>query len=69
MGRRVKTDYHSKGYKHREHRSKKGRVKNHRKKRIWRARDREIEKAIDRKRKKFNNQREEYETLSYRLGS
>lgn len=55
MAKRVKTDYHSKGYKHRIHRAQKNQTKNHRKKRNFRVKGRLIEMEIERKKKKFKN--------------
>jgi hypothetical protein len=54
MARERKTDYQSKGYKHREHRSKKGREGDFKEKRKQRIRKRDQQEFIDSKRRKFN---------------
>lgn len=53
--RQRKTDYASKAFKHREHRSKKGRSKNYKETKKQRQRRLEQEDYIERKRKKFHN--------------
>ena len=64
MARRVKTDYASKGYKHREHRSKKGRTKDYKKKRHKRTVGRRIQLEIECKKKKFDKYKKKvHETL------
>lgn len=51
MSRTRKTDYAASGYKHREHRSKKGRRTKHKKKRIW-----EVKRLLEgREREKKDN--------------
>lgn len=51
--REKKTDFASKGYKHREHRSKKGRVSDYKHRRKWRTILREVQEWGERKKRKF----------------
>ncbi len=54
MARERKTDYQSKGFKHREHRSKKGRESDFKEKRKHRIRKRDQQEYVDKMKRKFN---------------
>lgn len=54
MARSVKTDYSPKGFKHREHRSKKGREGDYKEKRKMRIKKAQQQEYVDRRRRKFN---------------